>query len=48
VAGRMGALASAYVLESLGPQGHSYSTQEFIERYRENFDDEGALDILLG
>ena len=47
VAGRMGALASAYVLESLGPQGHSYSKQLFIERYRENFDDEGALDILL-
>jgi adenosine kinase len=48
VAGRMGALASAYVIESLGPQGHSYSTQEFVQRYRENFDDEGALDILIG
>lgn len=48
VAGRMGALASAYVLESLGPQGHSYTKQEFIQRYRENFDDEGALDILIG
>ncbi len=47
VAGRMGALASAYVLESIGTQGHSYDPQSFVKRYRENFDDEGALDILL-
>ena len=47
VAGRMGALASAYVLESMGPQGHSYDPQTFVERYRENFDDKGVLDILF-
>lgn len=47
VAGRMGALAAAYVLEQLGPQNHLYTVEEFIARYRENFDDEGALDALL-
>jgi len=47
VAGRMGALASAYVLESIGTQGHSYDPHSFVKRYRENFDDEGVLDILL-
>jgi adenosine kinase len=40
-------LASVYVLESIGPQGHSYDPQLFVKRYRENFDDEGALDVLL-
>jgi adenosine kinase len=47
IAGRMGALASAYVLEHERPQGHSFSTSEFVTRYRENFDDAGALDVLL-
>lgn len=47
IAGRMGALASAYVLENIGPQGHSYDPTSFVTRYRENFDDEGALDVLL-
>ena len=47
VCGRMGALASAYVLESNGPIGHSYTIGQFIERYRQNFDDNGALDALL-
>ncbi|MFK7802245.1 MAG: carbohydrate kinase family protein [Anaerolineae bacterium] len=47
ICGRMGALASAYVLESNGPIGHSYTIGQFIERYRQNFDDNGALDALL-
>jgi adenosine kinase len=45
--GRMGALAATYCLESSGPQGHWYTTAEFIRRFRENFDDEGQLDTLL-
>jgi adenosine kinase len=45
--GRMGALAATYCLENTGPQGHQYTVQEFITRYRRNFDDEGKLDILL-
>ncbi|WP_420644438.1 carbohydrate kinase family protein [Candidatus Leptofilum sp.] len=47
IAGRMGALAATYVLEQLGPQNHAYSPQEFVARYRQHFDDDGALDILL-
>jgi adenosine kinase len=47
VAGRMGALAATYCLETLGPQNHSYTRPEFVERYREHFDDAGVLDGLL-
>ena len=47
VAGRMGALAAAYVLEQFGPQNHSFTRAEFVARYREHFDDEGVLDALL-
>lgn len=47
IAGRMGALAAAYVLEQLGPQNHHYSLEGFVARYRESFDDKGALDVLL-
>ena len=45
--GRMGALAASYVLEQYGPQNHAYTRQEFVSRYRESFDDDGALDVLL-
>ena len=37
VIGRMGSLAATYVLERPGTQNHSYTWQEFVERYRENF-----------
>lgn len=47
IAGRMGALASTYVLEQLGTQSHHYTIKEFIARYRQQEDDDGALDILL-
>jgi len=47
IIGRMGALAAAYVLENYGTQGHFYTPEDFVERYRQIFDDEGALDILL-
>ena len=47
VAGRMGALAATYVLENVGTQNHNFTPEEFVARYREHFDDEGALDILL-
>ena len=48
IAGRMGSLSATYVLEQLGTQKHQYTPQEFVNRYRQQFDDEGALDILLG
>jgi adenosine kinase len=44
--GRVGALAATYCLETRGPQEHSYSPAEFVARYRQHFDDRGALDVL--
>jgi adenosine kinase len=46
ICGRMGALAAAYVLESFGTQAHYYTTAEFVARFREHFDDKGALELL--
>ncbi len=37
VAGRMAALTAVYAIEQRGPQQHSYSIAEFVERYRENY-----------
>jgi adenosine kinase len=45
--GHMGSLAAAYCLEQIGPQGHSYTPQEFVARYRTQFDDQGKLDVLI-
>lgn len=45
--GRMGSLAATYCLEEEGTQGQSYTLREFVERYRECFDDHGKLDVLL-
>ena len=44
--GQMGALAATYCMENRGTQNHHYSHKEFVQRYRENFDDQGALDVL--
>ncbi len=44
--GQMGALAATYVLEQRGPQSHSYTLPEFVARYRQHFNDHGALDVL--
>jgi len=45
--GQMGALAASYCLEQRGTQAHYYTPAEFVARYREHFDDQGALDALL-
>lgn len=47
ICGRMGVLAASYCLETRGPQEHSYTPAEFVARYRQHFDDQGALDVLL-
>ena len=47
LAGRMGALAATYTLEQPGPQSHRYTLPEFVARFRQHFDDQGALDALL-
>lgn len=45
--GEIGSLAAVYCLEQNGPQSHSYTREEFVQRFREHFDDEGKLDRLL-
>ncbi len=44
---RMGALSATYCLESDGPQGQGYQIEDYINRYRENYDDGGLFDELL-
>lgn len=46
--GEIGSLAAVYCLEQRGPQSHSYTRKEFVERFRKHFDDGGKLDELLG
>jgi len=47
ICGRMGALAAAYCLETRGPQEHIFTPAEFVARYRQHFEDRGALDVLI-
>jgi adenosine kinase len=44
--GQMGALAATYCLEQEGTQGHHFTLEEFLERFRETFGDGGALGLL--
>ncbi|MBN2045581.1 MAG: carbohydrate kinase family protein [Anaerolineales bacterium] len=44
---RMGALSATYCLESDGPQGQAYTKEEYITRFRQQFDDGGLLDELI-
>jgi adenosine kinase len=46
--GMLGSLCATYVLEHVGTQNHYYTIQQFIERFRSEFDDGGKLDVLLG
>jgi adenosine kinase len=45
--GKLGSLSATYCLEAVGPQGQSYTIEEYIARFREHFDDGGRLDALL-
>ena len=45
--GQMGALAATYCLEEQGPQSQCYLMQDFISRFRTQFDDKGVLEQLL-
>jgi adenosine kinase len=44
---QIGALAATYCLEHEGPQGYSYTPHEFVDRFRQHFDDSGRLELLL-
>jgi len=45
--GEIGSLAAVYCLEQNGPQSHSYTREEFVDRFRKHFDDGGKLDSML-
>ncbi len=45
--GEIGSLSAVYCLERQGTQNHAYTRQEFVQRFRQHFDDGGKLDILL-
>jgi adenosine kinase len=47
LAGELGALCAAYVLEQVGTQSHRFTLPEFVARFRQHFDDQGQLDHLL-
>jgi adenosine kinase len=44
--GRIGSLAATYVLETKGPQAHTYTLSEFVTRYRATFGEDEATDAL--
>lgn len=48
VAGRIGSVAAAFVLEALGPQPPRYTPREFCLRYVRCFGEDPALDRLFG
>ena len=45
--GQMGALAATYCLENRGTQNHRYTIPEFVQRYRDYFNDQSALKALF-
>jgi adenosine kinase len=46
ICGRVGSLCAAYALEHLGPIDHSFTLDEFVDRYAANFGPEPALAAL--
>lgn len=44
---QMGAVAAAFCLEQVGPQGHSFTPSEFAVRFSEHFEDRGKLDAFI-
>ena len=43
---QMGTLAATYCLEQDGPQGHHFTWPNYVKRFRQHFDDKGALDAI--
>jgi adenosine kinase len=48
ICGQIASLTATYCLEADGPQGFHYNIAEFVSRFREQYDDGGKLDQLLG
>jgi adenosine kinase len=47
LAGEMGALSATYVLEQVGTQSHYFTTEDFVRRFRTQFDAAEQIDQLL-
>jgi len=45
--GQVGSLAAVYCLEKRGPQSHMYTRAEFVQRFRQHFEDGGQLDVWM-
>jgi len=45
---KVGTLAATYCLEQHGTQSHQFTPAEFVQRFRQHFDDQGKLNVLLG
>ena len=45
--GEIGSLSAVYCLEQRGTQNHSYTAADFVNRFRQHFDDGGKLDVFL-
>lgn len=45
--GEIGSLSAVYCLEQRGTQNHSYTREDFVQRFRKHFEDDGRLDALL-
>ncbi len=43
--GQVGSLAAVYVLEQNGTQNHYYTRTQFVQRFREHYDDGGRLNV---
>jgi adenosine kinase len=41
--GEIGSLSAVYCLEQRGTQNHSYTVQDFVNRFRKHFDDGGCV-----
>lgn len=44
---RMGTLAATYCLENRGTQNHRFTVEDFVQRYRENYGNDEALNRLV-
>jgi len=45
VCGRMGALTAVYTVEKYGTQTHTFTKSQFINRYKQNYDDDFEFDL---
>jgi adenosine kinase len=47
IAAQAGSLCATYCIEQIGTQTHHFTPEDFVARYRSEYDDAGVLDALL-